>query len=74
MASIVHVALFAATYPERTAALVLQTPMVRGAWAPDYPWGARDEDEFEPFLSTPEDVVETIRGEPAGPGAGQAVR
>jgi class 3 adenylate cyclase/pimeloyl-ACP methyl ester carboxylesterase len=54
------VALFAATYPERTAALVLQTPMVRGAWAPDYRWGARDEDEFEPFLSTPEDVEETI--------------
>ena len=54
------VALFAATYPNRTAALVLQTPMVRGRWAPDYPWGARDEDEEEVFLSTPEDVEETI--------------
>jgi class 3 adenylate cyclase/pimeloyl-ACP methyl ester carboxylesterase len=54
------VALFAATYPDRTAALVLQTPMVRGGWAPDYPWGARDEDEPGIFLSTPEDVEETI--------------
>jgi class 3 adenylate cyclase len=38
------VVLFAATYPERTAALVLNNPMVRGAWAPDYPWGTREED------------------------------
>jgi pimeloyl-ACP methyl ester carboxylesterase len=34
-------ALFAATYPERVAALVLQTPVVRGRWATDYPWGSR---------------------------------
>jgi class 3 adenylate cyclase/pimeloyl-ACP methyl ester carboxylesterase len=54
------VAVFAATYPERTAALVLQMPMVRGTWAPNYPWGARDEDELETFLSTPQDVAETI--------------
>jgi class 3 adenylate cyclase/pimeloyl-ACP methyl ester carboxylesterase len=32
-------ALFAATYPERVAALVLFNPVVRGTWAPDYPWG-----------------------------------
>jgi class 3 adenylate cyclase/alpha-beta hydrolase superfamily lysophospholipase len=38
------VALFAATYPERAAALVLNNPMVRGAWSPDYPWGAREEE------------------------------
>jgi class 3 adenylate cyclase/pimeloyl-ACP methyl ester carboxylesterase len=31
-------ALFAATYPERVAALVLYNPVVRGSWAPDYPW------------------------------------
>ena len=36
-------ALFAATYPERTAALILNTPFVRGRWASDYPWGSRDE-------------------------------
>lgn len=32
--------LFAATYPERTAALVLAHTFARGAWAQDYPWGA----------------------------------
>jgi pimeloyl-ACP methyl ester carboxylesterase len=30
---------FAATYPERTAALVLAGTSARFAWAPDYPWG-----------------------------------
>lgn len=30
--------LFAATYPERTTALVLIDPSARGTWAPDYPW------------------------------------
>ncbi len=32
-------ALFAATYPERTAALVLYGSMPRFTWAPDFPWG-----------------------------------
>jgi pimeloyl-ACP methyl ester carboxylesterase len=32
--------LFAATYPERTAAIVLAHTFARGAWAEDYPWGA----------------------------------
>ena len=32
-------ALFAATYPERTIALVLYGSFARSAWAPDYPWG-----------------------------------
>ena len=36
-------ALFAATYPDRTAALILNSPIVRGRWASDYPWGSRDE-------------------------------
>jgi class 3 adenylate cyclase len=54
------VALFAATYPERAAALVLINPMARGAWAPDYPWGAHDEDEEGLFLSTPAEVEEEI--------------
>lgn len=38
-------ALFAATYPERVAALVLNSPVVRGRWASDYPWGSRNEAE-----------------------------
>jgi pimeloyl-ACP methyl ester carboxylesterase len=31
--------LFAATYPERTAALVVRSCSPRTLWAPDYPWG-----------------------------------
>ncbi len=31
--------LFAATYPERTSALVLYGSFARRLWAPDYPWG-----------------------------------
>ncbi len=30
--------LFAATYPARTQGLILISPMVRGLWAPSYPW------------------------------------
>jgi class 3 adenylate cyclase len=37
-------ALFAATYPERVAALVLYNPVVRGTWAPDYPWSQTNEE------------------------------
>ncbi len=32
-------ALFAATYPERTAALILYGTFARSAWAEDHPWG-----------------------------------
>ena len=35
--------LFAATYPDRTSALVLHGAMARSTWAPDYPWAAPDE-------------------------------
>jgi pimeloyl-ACP methyl ester carboxylesterase/class 3 adenylate cyclase len=35
--------LFAATYPERTAALVLIGGYARAMWAPDYPWGWTEE-------------------------------
>jgi pimeloyl-ACP methyl ester carboxylesterase len=35
--------LFAATYPERTTALVLVDPSARGTWAPDYPWAPTSE-------------------------------
>ena len=31
--------LFAATYPERTSALILHGAFARRLWAPDYPWG-----------------------------------
>ncbi len=41
---------FAATYPERTLGLVLFDCGVRLAWAPDYPWGMRQE-EFERRLA-----------------------
>ncbi len=37
-------ALFAATYPERTRALVLSGTSAKGSWAPDYPWGEKPED------------------------------
>jgi class 3 adenylate cyclase len=37
-------ALFAATYPERTSALVLYDPSARGLWAPDYPWAPTAEE------------------------------
>jgi class 3 adenylate cyclase len=36
--------LFAATYPERTSALVLYDPTARGLWAPDYPWAATEDE------------------------------
>jgi class 3 adenylate cyclase len=36
--------LFAATYPERTAALGMHDPTARGAPTPDYPWAESEED------------------------------
>jgi pimeloyl-ACP methyl ester carboxylesterase len=38
--------LFAATYPERTAAVVVRSASPRTLWAPDYPWG-RTEEEYQ---------------------------
>jgi pimeloyl-ACP methyl ester carboxylesterase len=35
--------LFAATYPERTAALVVRSAYPRRMWAPDYPWGLTEQ-------------------------------
>jgi pimeloyl-ACP methyl ester carboxylesterase len=35
--------LFAATYPTRTAALILLASYARLSWAPDYPWGTPTE-------------------------------
>ena len=51
--------LFAATYPERTAALILLNSAARFTQAPDYPWGTSPEFEQE--------VVEKMR---AGWGQG----
>ena len=36
--------LFAATYPERTVALIVSGASARYAWAPDYPGGLQEED------------------------------
>jgi len=43
-------ALFAATYPQRTTALVLYGTYARRLWAPDYPWGP-SESEREPYIA-----------------------
>lgn len=37
-------ALFAATHPERTAALVMVGGFPKRAWSPDYPWAPKIED------------------------------
>jgi class 3 adenylate cyclase len=42
-------ALFAATYPDKTLAVLLDGPL-RLKWAPDYPWGTKPADEEE-FVS-----------------------
>ena len=44
---------YAATYPERIAALVLYNPIAKGVRSPDYPWGQASEAEWE---STIDDV------------------
>ena len=46
--------LFAATYPERTAGLVLLEPSVRGTGTADYPW-APDSDEWNRRLASVRD-------------------
>ncbi len=63
-------ALFAATYPERTAALILNSPIVRGRWASDYPWGSRDEADsvasFAADWATREAIEEEVAVEMPG--------
>ena len=60
-------ALFGATYPERTRALIFLNASPRTAWAPDFRWGMTDEEfqaELESTLTrwgTREYAVETIR-------------
>jgi pimeloyl-ACP methyl ester carboxylesterase len=46
--------LFAATYPQRTSALVLCGAYARRQWAPDCPWG-RTEEQLEGFLKLVEE-------------------
>jgi pimeloyl-ACP methyl ester carboxylesterase len=46
-------ALFAASYPERTSALIMYGAMARMAWAPDHPWG-RTREELEARLKAVE--------------------
>jgi DNA-binding SARP family transcriptional activator/pimeloyl-ACP methyl ester carboxylesterase len=45
------VTLFAATYPERTAGIVLMGAFARRSWAPDYPIGLKNE---EPWWAGPD--------------------
>ena len=47
--------LFAATYPERTLGLMLIEPIVRGAWAPDYPFAPTREEVEESIQRSDED-------------------
>jgi class 3 adenylate cyclase len=44
---------FAATYPKRTAGLVLYGSQARGTWAPDYPWRST-EDEYRRWIQEEE--------------------
>jgi len=59
--------LFAATYPERTWALVLAGAYARELWAPDYPWGTPEEeyrrqiDESERAWGTSEHAARVAR-------------
>ena len=39
--------LFAATYPQRTASLVLYGTFAKGSWDPEYPWRSTDEEAKE---------------------------
>lgn len=48
-------ALFAATYPVRTSALIMYGATARFAWAPDHPWG-RTPEEFEARLKAREET------------------
>ena len=65
--------LFAATYPERTAALVLLSGFARSLWAPDYPFGsteqdyrAQTEDQLQVWFGTREEAVAYILTRGAG--------
>jgi len=44
--------LFAATYPERTSALILYGSFAKGSWATDYPWGTEPDANWEKWLES----------------------
>lgn len=55
-------ALFAATFPKRVSAIMVWQPQVRGAWAHDYPWGAKERWRFEgASFASPEHIEWLIR-------------
>ncbi len=54
--------LFAATYPKRTAGLVLYGSRARQCWAPDYPWRPT-EDEFRRWIREEEQSPSPITEE-----------
>src|SRR5262249_51250789 len=69
--------LYAATYPARTSALVLYGSYAKRAWAPDYPFGWKDDqwervfDNFEHHWGTAQNIAVTmytpsLAGDPAG--------
>ncbi len=60
--------LFAATYPERTSALVLLGSFPRTRWAADYPWGATPEQHdavteqlMRLYFGSPDEAAEVVR-------------
>ena len=42
-------ALFAATYPDRTSALIMYGSYAKRIWSPDYPWAPTPEERQEFF-------------------------
>jgi len=58
--------LYSATYPARTSALVLYGSYAKRSWAPDYPFGWKDEqwervfDNFEHHWGTPRSIAVTM--------------
>ena len=60
-------AVFAATYPDRTAGLVLFGTSARTLWAPDHPWGPTEQehirtiDRYERFWGTSDLVTDILR-------------
>jgi class 3 adenylate cyclase/pimeloyl-ACP methyl ester carboxylesterase len=74
-------ALFGATYPTRTRALILAWPVARGTWAPDYPWAEKPETQ-ERYLRAVEQSWGTeafaarflAESEPSRAGDAEAIR
>ena len=60
--------LFAATYPQRTSALILYAATARLGWAPDYPWGRKQEELEARFALVEEKVGSRILRTPVCSG------